>query len=412
MRSPLATRHSIPLLLAVLAACSDSPAAPGDTTSVHHETVLPMTILGNGSLGTPPTAPYTAEVGVRGATAYTSTWGNGGGLVVTWDVSGDVPQRVGALTLAGSVTTTGDVNISDDGQLLMVATEPAGSIGVYSLADPRAPQFLTRYTTPNIAGGVHTAKFGRVNGVLYAFLSIDPRLNAPAHIVILDMSNPAAPRELFVKPVGRPYVHDVFVRDGLLFLALWEDGLAVWDIGGGGKGGTPQAPVELGRLPASSATSLRCCTHNVWVYKDPTLGRARYAFVGEEGAATVGSTSSGDIHVVDISDFTHMKEVATYMVPGAGTHNFSMDEAHGVLYAAYYNGGVRALDVRGDLSACPAAERVGPGDTRCSLNKMKREVFNALTDRNVYVWGVQYADGLVYASDMLNGLWKLKPPSP
>lgn len=410
MRFPLASRHSILVLLGVLAACGDS-TAPAASDSTRHD-AQPMAVLGNGTLGTPPVAPYTAEVAVRGTTAYTSTWGNGAGLVVIWDVTGDVPQRVGQVTLPGNVTTTGDVSISDDGKLLMVATEPAGSIGVFSLADPRAPQLLTRYTTPSIAGGVHTAKFGRVNGVLHAFLSIDPRSSAPAHVVILDMSDPASPRELFVKQVGAPFVHDVFVRDGLLYLALWNDGLAVWDIGGGGKGGTTQLPVELGRLGATSASSLRCCTHNVWVFKDPTLGRPRYAFVGEEGAAVVGSQSSGDIHVVDISDFTKMREVAVYTVAGAGTHNFWMDEARGVLYAAYYNGGVRALDLRGDLGACSAGERVGAGDTRCSLNKMKREVFNALTDRSVYVWGVQVADGFVYASDMLNGLWKLKPPSP
>jgi len=27
----------------------------------------------------------------------------------------------------------------------------------------------------------------------------------------------------------------------------------------------------------------------------------------------------------------------------------------------------------------------------------------------VYIWGVQYLDGSVYASDMLNGIWKLGP---
>lgn len=414
MRFQLATRHAIPLLFVAVAACGDSPAAPSDTTSTRHETPTPMRVLGVGTIGTPPTAaPYTAEVAVRGTTAYTSTWSSGGApgnQIVIWDVSGNAPQRAGTLTLEPSVTRTGDVNISDDGQLLMVATEPVGSIAVYSLANPRAPQLLARFTTPNLGKGVHTAKFARVNGVQYAFLSVDPGTNAPARIVIVDMSDPAAPREAFVKQVGRPFVHDVFVRDGLLFLALWQDGLAVWDIGGGGRGGTPQAPVELGRLPASSPTSLRCCTHNVWVYNDPALGRARYAFVGEEDFGQVGTSSRGDIHVVDISNFAAMREVATFSLPGAGTHNFSMDEVRGVLYAAYYNGGVRALDVRGDLGACAADERVAPGDSRCSLDKMKRERFNGLTDRSVYVWGVQYADGFVYASDMLNGLWKLKPP--
>ena len=49
------------------------------------------------------------------------------------------------------------------------------------------------------------------------------------------------------------------------------------------------------------------------------------------------------------------REVA--MAPShAGTHNFWVDEPSGILYAAYYNGGVRALDVRGDLGACAEAQ--------------------------------------------------------
>jgi hypothetical protein len=99
-------------------------------------------------------------------------------------------------------------------------------------------------------------------------------------------------------------------------------------------------------------------------------------------------------------------------VPGAGTHNFSVDEPRGILYAAYYNGGVRALDVRGDLGTCLDSQRSTPaGSTTplCDLKKMGREVDVQLADgpNEVYVWGVQYLDGAVYASDMLNGLWKL-----
>ena len=41
---------------------------------------------------------------------------------------------------------------------------------------------------------------------------------------------------------------------------------------------------------------------------------------------------------------------------------------------------------------------------------MGREIGVGLLDRptSVFVWGVQYLDGSVYASDMLNGLWKLR----
>ena len=409
------TSFRIPAAFAALllsAACGDGDpvAAKPDTTGTTVTAPKAMSVLGNGQLGAAPTlAPYTAEVAVRGTTAYTSTWGGAGGLagnvVVIWDVSGDVPREVGRLTIDGTVRTTGDVAISDDGQLLMVATEPVGSVAIYRLTNPRAPVLASRYSSANTTNGVHTAKFGRVNGTLHAFLSIDPRGGAAARIVILDLSDPAAPREVFTKEVGRPYLHDVFPRDGLLFLALWNDGLAVWDLGGGGKGGTPANPVELGRLATVGGEA-----HNVWWFKDPSTGTARYAFVGQEGPGSIGASAVGDIHVVDVSNFAAMKEVAFYTVAGAGTHNFWMDEGRGVLYAAYYNGGVRGLNVRGDLSVCTAAQKAPDG--RCSLAAMGREVSNALTDRRVYVWGVQFADGFVYASDMINGLWKLRPPAP
>ena len=122
----------------------------------------------------------------------------------------------------------------------------------------------------------------------------------------------------------------------------------------------------------------------------------------------------GDVHVVDVSVPATPREVAYYTVQGAGTHNFSVDEPNGVLYAAYYNGGVRALDVRGDLGTCTDAQKSTPLNSTvplCDLRKMGRELGIGLTDRGnpVYVWGVQYLNGALYASDMINGLWKLAP---
>jgi hypothetical protein len=80
-----------------------------------------------------------------------------------------------------------------------------------------------------------------------------------------------------------------------------------------------------------------------------------------------------------------------------------------VLYAAYYNGGVRAIDVRGDLSACTDTYRDGLG--RCDLGKMGREKGRGLQGEGadpVFIWGVHHDNGAVYASDMLGRLWKLK----
>ena len=414
----------VPFLLSMLACGSDTTAPPGGDQPFNPAscsaidlgprpaalsaatTPGKLTVLGNGA----ETARFTAEIAVRGATAYTTTWSfrgsNPGNKVNVWDVSGSTPRLIDSV-IVSNATTLGDVAVSDDGSLLVVATEfSGGSIVIFDLADPRHPRLVSRFNNADTNPGVHTAEIGRVNGKLYAFLSVDP-VNANPRLVIVDLSTPSAPREVFTKQVGSPFVHDTFVRDGLLFLALWDDGMQIWDLGGcgGGSGASPENPRVIGGVKTVGGQ-----VHNVWWYHDANGGK-RFAFVGQEGAGTVGSSSSGDIHVVDITDPSQPKEVAFYHVDGAGTHNFSVDEAHGVLYAAYYNAGVRAIDVRGDLAACPANAQVGTGGglVRCDLRLMGRELAVGLLDvgKPVYVWGVQHLGGNVYASDMLNGIWKL-----
>jgi hypothetical protein len=357
-------------------------------------------VLGHGRV----TDRFTAEVWARGGNAFTSTWGLRGELVGNmvriWDVTGTEPRPTACIVVPGA-TTTGDLEVSDDGRLLVVATErTGGSIAIYDVQNPAAPTLVTQYRTANTAAGVHTAEVERVNGTLYAFLSVDPGTGSPARLVIVDLSDPAAPVERFSAPMGDPFVHDVFVRDGVMFTALWNGGLTIWDVGGAGRGGSPSRPVQLGNVRTAGGE-----VHNaLWVH-DPATGARRYLFVGQEGPASLFTRSSGDLHVVDVSDLTAPREVAFFTVPGAGAHNFSVDEPRGVLYAAFYNGGVRALDVRGDLGACTAAQRAADG--RCDLGLMGRELARGLAEGGAYVWGVHYQNDRVYASDMQWGLYTL-----
>ncbi len=275
---------------------------------------------------------------------------------------------------------------------------------IYSLANPVKPQLISRYSTALTDPGVHTAEVQRVNGKLYAFLCIDPRAGSPARLVIVDLSDPAAPTQVFTAAMGVPFVHDVFVRDGILITALWNQGITIWDIGGAG-GGTVANPIALGNVITAGGQA-----HNVWWFHNGVTGEKRFAFVGQEGPGVVGVSSSGDIHVVDVSNFAAPREVAFFHVDGAGTHNFSVDESRGILYAAYYNGGVRAIDVNGDLSSCDAVDKSPDG--RCDLAKMGRELAHGPSGPGpVYIWGVQVVGLRVYASDMLNGIWKLAPAS-
>lgn len=395
-RNGLTRRIAAVAMVSLLIACdSDNPVVPPAESPA-------LATLGNGIVS----ERFTAEVWVRGNIAYTSTWGGivreePGNAIKIWDVAGSVPALVNTV-IVPNARTLGDVQTSDDGQLLIVPTEynPDGSIMIYSLADPVNPQLITRYSTPLTAPGVHTAEVQRVNGTLYAFLSIDPGGGSPARLVIVDLSNPAAPNQVFTAAMGSPFVHDVFVRDGILITALWDQGITIFDIGGAGSGSVSN-PIQLGSLPTVGGQA-----HNVWWYHNLPTGEKRYVFVGEEDFGSIGSFSSGDIHVVDVSNFAAPLEVAFFHLDGAGPHNFSVDETNGVLYAAYYNAGVRMIDITGDLSSCNAAEKDLFG--RCDLGRMGREVGHWVGNQQpVYVWGVHHSGGRLYVSDMLNGLWKL-----
>jgi hypothetical protein len=380
----------------VCAGCDKNPIVDDGNPSPREPVTLP--VLGQGEVFT----RHSAEVAARDRWVYTTSWGHrvaDGNAIYIWDAQGTVPVLVDTV-IVPMASTLGDVQISDDGKLLVVATERSnGSIIIFDRTQPDRPIQLARYSSPDTNHGVHTVKLGRVDSRLYAFLSIDP---SPAQLVVLDITDPTNPTPVLVRVMGNPYVHDVFVRDGLLFTALWDDGLSIWDIGGGGKGGSPANPVLI-----SNVRTVDGNVHNVWWYHAGD-GAKRYVFVGEEASGfAVGNSSGGDIHVVDISNIERPREVAYYNVPGAGTHNFTMDEAEGILYAAYYNGGVRALNVLGDLGSCNAAARDILG--RCNLGLAKREAGFALTSGSppVYVWGVARVGSILYASDMLNGLFKI-----
>ena len=399
---------------------SPSPVAFSALETSIASSPIQIPLLGTGRVD----ERYTAEVAALGNVAYTTTWGgisrngNVGNAVKIWNVSGNTPVLTDSIIVRNAGTTS-DVQISDDNKLLVISVESSSpsdrnGIAIYDLTNPSKPALIRHFACPSTVKGVHTVKLSRVNGKLYAFLSIDP---SPAGLVVVDITDPVNAKDVYSKAMGQPYLHDVFVRDGILFTALWHTGMTIFDIGGAGKGGSPSAPVAMGTvktLNCSACAAGSSSVHNIWWFNDPKTGSKKYAFIGEEGPASFFSIARGDIHVVDVSDFNNPREVAFYSPDPAttssgqvaGSHNFDMDEASGVLYAAYYNGGVRALDVRGDLSTCAAAEKSADG--RCNLRLMGRELGVGLnTSVPIFVWGVKLVGNFLYASDMPNGLHKL-----
>lgn len=188
-------------------------------------------------------------------------------------------------------------------------------------------------------------------------------------------------------PVPTNYgIHDTFVRDGLAFVFAWNTGVLIYDVGNGIQGGTPAVPVLVGSATAGGET------HNGWWYWSPAAQK-KYLFIGQEGPGAIGSSSSGDIHVLDVSNLAAPTEVAFFHIGGAGPHNFWVDETAERLYAAYYNGGVVSLNIAGTLSGDLSArgiDTIRPGGAG-----------------QTYVWGVQQVGTSLYAVDMLSGFWQL-----
>ena len=126
----------------------------------------------------------------------------------------------------------------------------------------------------------------------------------------------------------------------------------IYDVGNGMRGGSPSNPqLVSGIITSTDNVPGGPQVHNAWWFHNPVSGENRYLFVGQEGpSSALGGTASGDIHIVDVSNLAAPVEVGGIHISGAGTHNFWMDEANQVLYAAYYDAGVVKIDVSGVLN--------------------------------------------------------------
>ena len=307
-----------------------------------------------------------------------------------------------------------DVSVTPDGKIGVITREGASSrkngIVFLDTSDPLRPKVLSEYTT-TVTGGVHSAY---INGH-YVYLTDD----ATGSLRVIDFADVKNPKEVArwevessgqmqvsypegVSTSGR-YLHDVQVIDGLAYLAYWRDGLVILDVGRGIKGGSPEHPqlVSQYRINYNElyGPGWIAGAHAVYRYNN-------YVFVGDEVFPSIFSLGShkripvrGIVHVIDVSDLASPKQVATYSVPEAGSHNIWVFDD--VLYMGYYNGGGRLLDVSGEL--------------RGELYNQGREIArfwsgdpDAYRPNVPFAWGAFPFKGNIYVNDVHGGLWIVK----
>ena len=136
-----------------------------------------------------------------------------------------------------------DVKVSEDGDIAVISREGASDrkngIVILGVGNPREGVPILAEYSDQLTGGVHNIFISEDH--IYA-------LSASRRYDIISIEDPTQPRRVGRFELNTPghTIHDVWVSDGVAFSSNWTDGVVAVDVGGGGSGGTPAMPVELG----------------------------------------------------------------------------------------------------------------------------------------------------------------------
>jgi hypothetical protein len=370
------------------------------------------------------TAYPTSEVWIHpnGTVAYLGTH-EGGDRLYAIDISNPANPTI-VDSIQANTRLINDMMTTPDGKYMSFTRESASDrkngIVIASVEDPLHPKKIAEFTD-GVTAGVHSNyiykqdKYGT-----HDYITND----GTGAIDIIDLNDPYHPKKVGEFRTNRPdaarYVHDIDVRDGLLYASYWNDGLVILDIGNGIKGGSPSHPVMVSQfkydldslyhdVEAVSAAGFNRGTHTAWRHN-------QYVFIADEvyrngeikGAKDASADRMyGTLQVVDVSDIEHPRSVAWYTPEQGGVHNVWV--VADTLYLGAYDAGFHAFDISGELKGDLRAQ----GREIASLNTADMDGF---VKNAAQTWGVVVnpKDGLAYVNDFNNGLWIVridpKPP--
>lgn len=349
-------------------------------------------LVGQGAVHDYHTSDLWVWEGVDGRDyAVTGTWG-AEGKAYFWDVT-DPANLTKIDSVQVDARTVNDVKVSEDGRIAVISREGASNrrngLVLYDVSDPHDVKEVGRYDE-GLTGGVHNVFV--YDHHVYA-------LSAGQRYDILDIHDPSNPVKVGSFELDTPghAIHDVWVEDGIAYSSNWSDGVVLVDVGNGIAGGSPENPVQFARYAYPSGAN-----HAAFPFRSQSTGKF-YVIAGDEimpgfDPDKPGATM-GYLHFIDFTDPENPKEVARYQVPEAGTHNLWVEGDR--LYAAFYNGGLRVVDISGELEG--DLYRQGREIARYLAYDPEGKVPNA-----PMTWGPQPHKGHVFFSEFNSGLWAVK----
>jgi uncharacterized protein YjdB len=368
-----------------------------------------ISVTGRGSITNVHTSDLWPWTGKDGRDyALVGTWG-GDGWAYIFDIS-----NLGAIVKTDSIKVDArvinDVTVSPDGRYGALSREGASNrvngVVILDLANPAHPKVAATFDQ-ELTGGVHN--MFATNDHLFALSNGDK-------YVIIDMKDIYQPK--FAGEYDHPNsrIHDVWVHNGIAYSSEWGTGVVAVDVGNGKWGGTVEKPVFIASYPTTSGA-----THEIFPYVQKSTGKV-YLFLGDEIMSREGKvwegtnymadlfgdtpkrggvpqTSAGYTHIIDFTDPKNPKNIAKYHQEEFGSHDIIVEDD--VMYQAYYDGGLRVVDVSGEL--------VG------NLAEQRREIAvykpydpQGFTANASFVMNAMPWKGHILFTDFNSGLWSAK----
>jgi hypothetical protein len=335
------------------------------------------------------------------------TWG-GDGWAYVFDIT-NLATPVVTDSIKVDARTINDVTVSPDGRYGVLSREGASNrvngVVFLDLANPAHPKVSATFDQ-ELTGGVHN--MFATNDHLYAISGGDKYVI----VDVKDIYNPKYAGE-YNHPNSR--VHDVWVRDGIAYSSEWGTGVVAVDVGNGKYGGSISKPVLIATYPTTSGA-----THEIYPYVQKSTGKT-YLFLGDEIMSRQGrvwegtnyrntlgqpggvaQTSAGYTHIVDFTDPKNPKNIAKYHQEEFGSHDIIVEDD--VMYQAYYDGGLRVVDVSGELLGNLAEQRR-------EIAVFKAFDPNGRTPNASFAMNAMPWKGHILFTDFNSGLWvaKLEP---
>lgn len=340
--------------------------------------------------------------------ALVGTWG-GDGYGFIYDIT-DLNNPVKTDSVKIDARTINDVTVSPDGRYGVLAREGASNrvngVVILDLANPAHPKVAASFDQ-ELTGGVHN--MFATNDYLFA-------VSGGAKYIIIDVRDIYKPKYVSEYRHPNARLHDLWVHDGIAYSAQGGAGTVVVDVGNGKYGGTIEKPKLVTVYPVNSG-------HEIFPYFQKATGKV-YLFIGDEEMNRAGrvwegtnyrgdmttpggiaQTSGGYVHIVDFTDPMNPKGVGRYHLEDFGSHDIIVEDD--ILYQAYYDGGVRLVDVSGELLGNLA-------DQGREIAVFKPYDPKGFTANASFVMNAMPWKGHVLFTDFNTGLWaaRLQPRQP